>query len=62
MTIQTTTVADIVKAVSTGRMGNRAAIKALQLRSYDELVETVHLNGYCCLKPAAIHRPSATKK
>lgn len=53
MTAHPTTVADIVKAVSAGRMGNRAAIEALQLRSYDELVETVHLNGYTM----AGHRP-----
>jgi hypothetical protein len=39
MTTQATTVADIVKAVSARRMGNRAAIEALQLRNYDELVE-----------------------
>lgn len=33
-----------MKAVSLGGMGNRAAIEALQLRNYDQLVETVH--GY----------------
>lgn len=58
MTVQTTTVADIVKAVSAGRMGNHAAIEALQLRSYDELVETVHLNGYAM----AGHRPIGDRR
>jgi hypothetical protein len=57
MTTRVTTVADIVKAVSAGRMGNRAAIEALQLRNYDELVETVHLNGYTM----AGHRPAAKR-
>jgi len=47
------TVADVVKAVSAGRMGNRAAIEALALNNYRELVETVHLNGYTM----AAHRP-----
>jgi pyridoxal/pyridoxine/pyridoxamine kinase len=58
MTIEVTTVADIVKAVSAGRMGNRAAIEALQLRNYDELVETVHLNGYTM----AGHRPAGDRR
>jgi pyridoxal/pyridoxine/pyridoxamine kinase len=58
MTIQTTTVADIVKAVSAGRMGNHAAIEALQLHNYDELVETVHLNGYTM----AGHRPIGDRR
>ena len=58
MTVQTTTVSDIVKAVSAGRMGNRAAMEALQLRSYDELVETVHLNGYTM----AGHRPIGDRR
>lgn len=58
MTVQTTTVTDIVKAVSAGRMGNHAAIEALQLRTYDELVETVHLNGYTM----AGHRPMADRR
>ena len=58
MTIKATTVADIVKAVSAGRMGNRAAVEALQLRNYDELVETVHLNGYTM----AAHRPRGDRR
>jgi pyridoxal/pyridoxine/pyridoxamine kinase len=58
MTVQTTTVADIVKAVSAGRMGNHAAIEALQLHNYDELVETVHLNGYTM----AGHRPIGDRR
>lgn len=58
MTVQATTVADIVKAVSAGRMGNHAAIEALQLRNYDELVETVHLNGYTM----AGHRPMGDRR
>jgi hypothetical protein len=39
-------------------MGNRAAIEALQLRNYDELVETVHLNGYTM----AAHRPKGDRR
>jgi hypothetical protein len=58
MTTRATTVADIVKAVSAGRMGNREAIEALQLRNYDELVETVHLNGYTM----AGHRPMGDRR
>jgi hypothetical protein len=58
MTTEATTVADIVKAVSAGRMGNRAAIEALRLRNYDELVETVHLNGYTM----AAHRPMGDRR
>jgi hypothetical protein len=57
MTAEITTVADIVRAVSAGRMGNRAAIEALSLHTYDELVETVHLNGYTM----AAHRPSGDR-
>jgi hypothetical protein len=34
-------------------MGNRAAIEALGLNNYEELVETVLLNGYTM----AAHRP-----
>jgi hypothetical protein len=40
------TVAEIVKAVSAGRLGFKEAIRRLHLNTYDELVETVHLNGY----------------
>jgi hypothetical protein len=58
MTMRATTVADIVKAVSRGRMGNREAIEALQLRNYDELVETVHRNGYTM----AGHRPMGDRR
>jgi hypothetical protein len=58
MTARPTTVADIVKAVSAGRMGNREAIEALQLRNYDELVETVHLNGYTM----SGHRPMGDRR
>ena len=53
MSTKMSTVADVVKAVSAGRMGNRAAIEALALNNYQELVETVHLNGYTM----AAHRP-----
>lgn len=57
MTTRATTVADIVKAVSAG-MGDREAIEALQMRNYDELVETVHPNGYTM----AGHRPMGDRR
>jgi hypothetical protein len=58
MSTKTSTVADIVRAVSAGRIGNRAAIEALALNNYDELVETMHLNGYTM----AAHRPIGDRR
>jgi hypothetical protein len=58
MNSKASTVEEVVRAVSAGRMGNRAAIEALALNNYEELVETVHLNGYTM----AAHRPIGDRR
>jgi len=39
------TVAEILEAAANGRIGHKAAIKALHLETYNDLVETMRLNG-----------------
>ena len=53
MTDQVLMVSDIIEAVAGGRMGHGEAMRRLNLDTYADLVETVHLNG----RTMWAHRP-----